>query len=297
MTGSYHCASSQLSKMFGNFPEEFPFFPFHPPHFLLLHGLNTHVHVCLEITRCLETVCTFMKQFIHLVLFPGPPAELGLKGQQAVALPACTGCPYPKFMWLQVDPIISSGQQFTQWPHSCLTSWPSAPMVLGWMWGNTGAHVGAIGIPKIRSLFQLSHLPGICGEGLAHIPPSETPWLRSKKHHIPMKHGTSANLKPCRELGLINWVLWHPDITIWLLEPTLVFLPSVLLRWVIYLPGQCLLRGPSRGLEAGIMDLAAVTFCHAHNHISPGDYWSSWCYLECIFLNISLKLLIFTLHS
>lgn len=52
-----------------------------------------------------------MKQLRHLVLFPGPPAQLGLKGQQAASLPACTGCPYS----LPQVYVTSSRSHHFQW--------------------------------------------------------------------------------------------------------------------------------------------------------------------------------------
>lgn len=95
----------------------------------------------------------------------------------------------------------------------------------------------------------------------------------------PHEPGALANLKPCRESGLINSALWHPDITIWLLGPKLVFLPGSLLLYVIYLLGQRLLRGPQhrtgRGRDCAHPlppGSAAVVSHRTHGHVSLGGF-------------------------
>lgn len=99
----------------------------------------------------------------------------------------------------------------------------------------------------------------------------------------PHEPGALANLKPCRESRLINSALWHPDITIWLLGPKLVFLPSSLLRYVIYLLGQRLLRGPQhrtgRGRDCAHRLPPAPRLCGSRSPSYPRPRVTR-CYLE-----------------
>jgi len=173
-----------------------------------------------------------------------------------------------------------------------------------------GPCVGAIGIPKTQSLSPhavTSASARALVRGMHTDAPSRNSPSRRREASQPQEPSALPNLKPCRESGLINSALWHPDTAVWLRGPKLVFLPSSLLPCVIYLLGQRLLRGPQHraGRRQGLRTLAAP-HPRTLQQPFPSDPRPrvAQCYLEeyvplamHFFLSISWKLLIFTLHS